>query len=131
LRHSKGIKDPDQGAEGVGVGGGRWTDEPAIIVEVNMTPGDANLEKSADPKKGPSFRRRYLGILFALMSSIVFSLCSIIIKVLGRYHPFNLGFWRFQGKDTSDSGSNSQNQKRKLNTVLLFLNLSIFFKFGV
>jgi drug/metabolite transporter (DMT)-like permease len=44
--------------------------------------------------------RRYIGILLALLSSLAFSLGSLLVKRLatdGGYHPFNIAVWRFVG----------------------------------
>lgn len=41
--------------------------------------------------------KRYLGILMAISSSMVFALCILIVKSLPQYHPFSVSFWRFQG----------------------------------
>jgi len=41
--------------------------------------------------------RRYLGIGLALSSSLVFSLSTLLVKMLPHYHPYSVTFWRFAG----------------------------------
>jgi hypothetical protein len=41
--------------------------------------------------------KRYLGVLLALLASILFPLAGMVVKALKDYHPFNVAFWRFQG----------------------------------
>lgn len=55
--------------------------------------------KETDLKKSNSGGnwKRYLGIFFALMSSVVFSLGTVVVKRIQSYHAFNLSTWRFLG----------------------------------
>ncbi|CAL8125727.1 unnamed protein product [Orchesella dallaii] len=41
--------------------------------------------------------KRYIGIILAIMSSMVFALGILIVKLLPQYHPYSVSFWRFQG----------------------------------
>ncbi|ODN00876.1 Solute carrier family 35 member G1 [Orchesella cincta] len=41
--------------------------------------------------------KRYIGIILAIMSSMVFALGVLIVKSLPQYHPYSVSFWRFQG----------------------------------
>src|SRR4051812_34426563 len=43
------------------------------------------------------YRKRYLGIGLALISSILFPLAALLVKALVQYHPYNVALWRFQG----------------------------------
>jgi len=47
--------------------------------------------------KSPSVLRRYKGMLFALLSSFIFSVGALVVKKLPGYHPFSIALWRFQG----------------------------------
>lgn len=41
---------------------------------------------------------RYIGIILAITSSMLFALCILIVKLLANdYHPYSVTFWRFQG----------------------------------
>jgi len=84
-----------------------WAELSSIAIEVNMLPNptldDAPaLGEKSEPAQRLSFRKRYIGIFFGLISSAVFSITTLLVKVLSaRYHPVNLGFWRFQGTEFS------------------------------
>jgi len=40
---------------------------------------------------------KYLGLILALISSILISLVTLIVKSLSQYHPLSLVIWRLQG----------------------------------
>jgi hypothetical protein len=50
----------------------------------------------ADKKKSSPLRR-YKGMLFALLSSLIFSVGALIAKKLEHVHPFSIALWKFQG----------------------------------
>jgi len=77
----------------------RRSEVPSLILEVNILPDEELATgENADPKHPLPFWRRYFGIFLALMSSIVFSMTTLLVKILSvHYHPVNFGVWRFQG----------------------------------
>lgn len=58
--------------------------------------GDAKIQVSTDEKETEKQVgiKRFLGIFITLLAALQFSLSALVIKVL-KYHPFNLGVWRF------------------------------------
>jgi len=48
-------------------------------------------------KRKPKGIRRYRGMMFALLSSFIFSLGALVAKYLDDFHPFSLTLWRSQG----------------------------------
>jgi hypothetical protein len=61
------------------------------------SPGLHDKEGRPSVAKSPSALRRYKGMLFALMSSFIFSVGALLVKKLPGYHPFSIALWRFQG----------------------------------
>jgi len=57
----------------------------------------AQINKTGKQKTIRTGWKRYIGIILAIMSSVVFALGVLIVKSLPQYHPYSVSFWRFQG----------------------------------
>ncbi|CAG7838633.1 unnamed protein product [Allacma fusca] len=57
-----------------------------------------DLEAGKDePKPKKSLIRKYRGLFYTLMSSLIFSVSALLVKNLHHYSPLTLAVWRFQG----------------------------------
>ncbi|CAG7734882.1 unnamed protein product, partial [Allacma fusca] len=56
-----------------------------------------DMEDNSHKKKKKSKLRKYRGFMFAVLSSLCFSLTALIVKSLEDYNAVNLALWRFQG----------------------------------
>jgi hypothetical protein len=81
---------------GVGdyVGGGFGPNQGIII---NNTPSSKSSNNKKSKKEARTGIGRYLGIILALVASIVFPLAALVVKSLSNYHTYSISLWRFQG----------------------------------
>jgi len=70
---------------------------PDLIKGEGMVKGQmGGINKKKPIRKG--FCGRYLGIILALGSSVIFPLGGLAVKALGEnYHTYSISVWRFQG----------------------------------
>jgi hypothetical protein len=105
-----------------------------------VEPDRVSSPDSLDPElEKPRWYMRFVGILCCLLSSIIFSLATIVVKSIQSYHAFNISFYRFQGvlvpslivlafsalfgnKGTFDSLSPKKNKELKRTLVLLMVS---------
>lgn len=62
--------------------------------------GDVEVGSGAQKKRGSVGRtahgwKRYLGVLYTMLSTNSFSLSSTVLKKYSHIHPFTLGVWAF------------------------------------
>ncbi|XP_049942187.1 solute carrier family 35 member G1 [Schistocerca serialis cubense] len=80
------LVEADDEAAGRGAGAG------------GQTPPSPSPSASASQSSGPGAARcPYLGLVLATLSSLLFSLCSVIVKWLVEVHPMQLAACRFAG----------------------------------
>ncbi|CAB3219852.1 unnamed protein product [Arctia plantaginis] len=67
------------------------------LVDLSAGSGDETLPNLLENKRPLIKRCPYLGLILATLSSLFFSLCSVIVKSLDNIHPMQLAMFRFVG----------------------------------
>jgi hypothetical protein len=98
------IEEPEEIKIGV-YNGGATLDEDEDEDDDDLPPEIKMKSHTSEPgKKSLKWKivkglpcAKYLGLMLALLSSILISLVTLIVKSLPQYHPLSLVIWRLQG----------------------------------
>lgn len=67
------------------------------LVDMSVGSGDESIPNLLENKRPLIKRCPYLGLILATLSSLFFSLCSVIVKSLVNIDPMQLAMFRFIG----------------------------------
>ncbi|OWR47800.1 putative Transmembrane protein [Danaus plexippus plexippus] len=67
------------------------------LVDLSVGSGDESMPNLLENRRPLSKRCPYLGLMLAMLSSLFFSLCSVIVKSLVNIDPMQLAMFRFMG----------------------------------